>query len=310
MILTVGTTPALQRTMVFEQLRVDAVNRALDVREYASGKSINVARVIHTLGAPCVATGLLGGDSGNFCRLDMDRAGIGHDFVTVLPKTRTCITLIDRIAGSATELIEEAGPVTAGDAQKLLDKLARLLQHAKVMVLSGTLAPGCGEDFYARAIRLANAATVPVILDAKGAPLTLALEHGPFIVKPNRAELAATLNRPIETTADIREGIAAIVARGARWVIVTDGAAQTILGDGKTFWRLQTPRVKAISPIGSGDALAAGLAMGIAKGMSLPDACVLGVACGTANATTDLAGHVESEAVEALRAKIVMEQIV
>ena len=170
MILTVGTTPALQRTMTFEQLHIDAVNRAANVREYASGKSINAARVIHTLGGPCVATGLLGGDSGNFCRLDMDRAGIGHDFVTVSQKTRTCITLIDRTAGSATELIEEAGQVAAGDAQKLLDKLVRLLQHARVMILSGTLAPGCGDDFYARAIQLACAANAQVILDAKGAP--------------------------------------------------------------------------------------------------------------------------------------------
>ena len=76
MILTVGTTPALQRPMTFDHLHIDAVNRAANVREYASGKSINAARVIHTLGGPCVATGLLGGDSGDFCRLDMDRAAL------------------------------------------------------------------------------------------------------------------------------------------------------------------------------------------------------------------------------------------
>ena len=122
--------------------------------------------------------------------------------------------------------------------------------------------------------------------------------------------MAATLNRPIESDADLRAGIAAIVARGATWAIVTDGAAQTIVGDGRHFWRLQTPSVKATSPIGSGDAFAAGLATGIANGASVPDACVLGVACGAANAMTDLAGHVEREVVEELRGKIVMEQIV
>ena len=85
MILTLSTTPALQRTMKFADLRVDEVNRAVEVREFASGKGINAARVVHALDKPCVATGILGGDSGRFCRQDMDVAGIGHDFVTVAP---------------------------------------------------------------------------------------------------------------------------------------------------------------------------------------------------------------------------------
>src|SRR5205807_5505365 len=96
MILTLGTTPALQRTTSFSHLTVNAVNRATDVREYASGKGVNVARVIHTMGEPCIATGFLGGDRGDFCRRGMDAAGIAHDFVTVAAPTRMCITLLDQ----------------------------------------------------------------------------------------------------------------------------------------------------------------------------------------------------------------------
>jgi hypothetical protein len=36
--------------MVFQRLHVDGVNRAIEVSEHASGKSINVAAVLHTLG--------------------------------------------------------------------------------------------------------------------------------------------------------------------------------------------------------------------------------------------------------------------
>ena len=43
MILCLGTTPTVQRTMTFAKLNIDAVNRAIEVKQTASGKSINVA---------------------------------------------------------------------------------------------------------------------------------------------------------------------------------------------------------------------------------------------------------------------------
>ena len=151
MIVTLSTTPALQRTMTFESLAIDSVNRAASVHEYASGKGINVARVVHTLGQSCAATGFLGGDSGAFCRHDMDAAGMGHDFVTVAGKTRMCVTL-DRSQEPNRDRVDRGSrAVTQSDAAKLFVKLELLLQHARVFVLSGTVAPGCGDDFYARA---------------------------------------------------------------------------------------------------------------------------------------------------------------
>ena len=46
MIVCLGTTPTMQRTMLFDRVEIDAVNRAVEVREYASGKSVNVAKVL------------------------------------------------------------------------------------------------------------------------------------------------------------------------------------------------------------------------------------------------------------------------
>ena len=62
MILCLGTTPTVQRTIFLKRLEIDAVNRAHSVIESASGKALNVARVLTTLGKPCVALGFAGGD--------------------------------------------------------------------------------------------------------------------------------------------------------------------------------------------------------------------------------------------------------
>src|SRR5258706_16300879 len=108
MILCVGTTPTVQRTMVLDRLVIDEVNRATEVHEHASGKSVNVARVLTVLGEAALAAGFFGGRRGDFLLQDMDQARIPHDFVRTTTQTRLCTTVIDRSTAQATELVEEA----------------------------------------------------------------------------------------------------------------------------------------------------------------------------------------------------------
>src|SRR5580765_3877688 len=106
MILCIGTTPAVQRVMVFHKLAVDAVNRAAKTLDGVAGKSVNVAKVLKALGEEPLATGFLGGDRGEYLKEVLARAGIELDFVTVSVRTRQCVTVIDESAGTQTELVE------------------------------------------------------------------------------------------------------------------------------------------------------------------------------------------------------------
>lgn len=281
--------------MTFERVLIDQVNRATTVAEYASGKSINVARVLHTLGDDALATGFLGGDSGKFIRDDLAAGGVANDFVSVAPSTRMCITVIDRSTGHATELVEESKEVEKPAWVKLRTRIAELVPRAKLMVLSGSLTPNAPQDFYAWCANRATDAAINAIVDASGEPLRRALASRPFVVKPNRAELAKTLDTPLESDDALRHAIRRLIAMGPQWAVVTAGKDPAVVSDGARFWRIIAPPVKAISPIGSGDALAAGLASALSRGQRMPDAARLGVACGAANAMTDRAGHVRAE---------------
>jgi tagatose 6-phosphate kinase len=292
MIICVGPTPALARTMMFASITLDAVNRATSVHEFAAGKATNVARVLHTLGEKSLVSGFVGGGSGESLRNDLDRAGIAHDFVTVKPPTRVAITAIDQSAGTATELLEEAQPLEAADYAALLRKLAALLKGAKVLVLSGRLPPGADADFYAKCAQLAGPA-VRMIVDTVGAALLATLSHQPFVIKLNQSEIASTLGVQIDSPETLRSAMRQLIDRGAQWVVTTRGSEATIITNGKSFWSVNTPKVKVISAIGSGDAFAAGLAAAIVRGEEMPDACKLAVACGAANAMTPFAGHIE-----------------
>jgi 1-phosphofructokinase family hexose kinase len=291
MILCLGTTPTVQRTMTFDCVTPDAVNRAAEVLETASGKSINVARTLHTLGQEVLAIGFLGGDTGRLVRQDLDTTGIPHDFIEVTPKTRTCTTVIDRSAGTVTELVEETRPVEASAYEGLLRTLDLNVRRAGGLVLSGSLPPAAPSDFYARCAHLARAAKLPVILDTRGEPLRKALAEHPTVVKPNRLELAETTPYPIDSDEALRRAILDLLRTGPQWAIITDGSRPALACDGQHFWRITPPRIKPVNPIGSGDAFAAGLAIALTESHSLPEACRLAAACGAANALNSPPGH-------------------
>ncbi|MDB5356262.1 MAG: tagatose-6-phosphate kinase, phosphofructokinase i [Phycisphaerales bacterium] len=299
MILCLGTTPTVQRSMTFEHFEFDAVNRSAAVEEYASGKSLNVARVLKTLGADPLAVGFAGGDRGRFLLDDLKQAGVQCDFVNVAAPTRLCTTVIDRATGTATELVEESLPIEPAAWEELDRKLRALLPESKTWIFSGSLPPGAPRDFYARWLPLAREYGARLILDTRGQPLRLAMQHPGFIAKLNRDELAATLGRPLDAPEALREATREITPEGGA-AIVTMGAQGALASDGKHVWRLTPPKVKAVSAVGSGDAFAAGLALGLIRGQSLPESLALASACGAANAMTALAGHVDPQNVERL----------
>ena len=292
MLITLGTTPAVQRSMTFDRLTVDSVNRTADVSRYASGKAVNAARVLTAINEQALAIGVAGGDAGRFLLADLDRIGVGHDFATVDAETRTCVTLIDRSNGTATELVEESKPVPDAAYAAVLGRLRAHVAAADGVLLAGSLTPGGPVDFYADAVSVAEGAGKFVVLDAAGEPLRRALASRPDVVKPNRAELAATTGMTIDSDATLREAIRRLVEQGPAWAVVTAGGGSTVVSNGREFWTLATPAVAVVSPIGSGDSFAAGLLAGVARGQEVPEACRLAVACGAANAMTAKAGHV------------------
>jgi len=293
--------------MVFDHVLPDGVNRATAVHDYASGKSVNVARVLHALGENAVAVGFAGGARGEALLRDLDVAGIRHEFVRVDAETRQCVTVIDRAAGTATELVEESKPVRPDDWDRLARAFDQLIPRAEGCVLSGSLPPGAPPDFYLSCLRRLPP-KIPVVVDARGEPMRLALRRGRFVAKMNRDELTATVGSAIDSDARMLEAARQVMPDGGS-VVITAGRGRVVAFDAGRAWRIVPPTVQAISAVGSGDAFAAGLVSALVAGQSLPEACALGAACGAANAMTELAGHLSPGDVKRLRPNVRVETL-
>ena len=66
MILTVTMNPSIDISYPLDELKIDTVNRVVDVTKTAGGKGLNVTRVLSEFGDSVVATGLVGGKLGDF----------------------------------------------------------------------------------------------------------------------------------------------------------------------------------------------------------------------------------------------------
>lgn len=295
--------------MVFRKLTLDAVNRAATSLDGAAGKSVNVAKVLHALGEKPVATGFLGGERGEVLRNALAARGIESEFVPVASPTRQCVTVIDETARTITELVEESGPVTTAECEKLTAIIRRRVNGARAVILSGTLARNVPVDFYLRCIQAAHLAGALTIVDAQGPPLAEALRAGPGLAKPNRHELAATLGQELKDSAAVIAAMRELHRRGARRVVVTAGKDPALAFDGKTLWKVVSPPVAVVNPIGSGDAFTAGLAWRLVQGDMLGEACRWACAAGAANALTSMAGEVDRHDLDRLAGGVHVEPI-
>ena len=301
-ILCMGITPCLQRTIFFEALRPGQVNRAREVMVTPSGKATNVARVIQSLGGAAELISVCGGPTGEQFRRQMQADGVMFDPVETSNPMRICQTLIDQGTGQVTELVEESSPLTPSEIESLFEKLEAALNQAQWLVISGSPPPQSPVTLYHDFVQLAQEAGCCVILDSQKQPLLEALAARPWLVKLNQEELGLTIGQDLHNNTETTVAAQELLARGAQNVVVTQGPDKVWLVNREGIQSFDPPQIDPVNPIGSGDAMSAGIALGLSRGDSLEDALKLGMACGAANALSLTSGVVDPDVLEKLHA--------
>jgi tagatose 6-phosphate kinase len=269
------------------------VNRVSRVAARAGGKGVNVARVLTALGEEAVVMGFAGGRDGDAVKAELRAAGLVDETVGIVGDTRR--TVVVHPPGEEPTGFWEPGPrVSEGEWAAFVEAFGRLAGDADAVVLSGSLPSGLGDDAYAALIRAAR--DVPVVVDASGEPLRLAIGAGPAVAKPNRDELA-TLAPGVEPLI----GAQALRDAGADAVVVSMGADGLLGVTADGAWRATPPEPITGNPTGAGDAAAAALVAGLVAGTPWPDRLADAVALSAAAVHGELAGDVDLDAYQRYR---------
>lgn len=301
MILCVNLNAAIDKTVVIENFQLNAIHRPSFELVLPGGKSCNVARAAKTLGLPAIVTGWVGGHAGNFIEAALQEEGIQTAFIHTQFESRTCLSVVDPMNGTLTEIYERGHPVEGGQIQALLDLYKEWLPKVDLVTLGGSIPSGVPPRLFADLARLARESGVRAVLDTSGEALRLGIAEGhPYMLKCNRSELAEATGQALENLEDLKRVVRELAANRDMQVVVTLGAAGAIAFENGRLWLAQAPQIQAVSAVGSGDAFLAGLACGLLTGQPFGDSLRLAVATGAANALQLGAGRLNLSDVEHL----------
>jgi 6-phosphofructokinase 2 len=285
-IVTLTLNPALDASTEVPEMLPGMKLRCGPVRREAGGGGVNVARAVTALGEAALALHAVGGPTGAMVEAWLEQEGVPQQPLRVSGTTRENLAVLDRSSGEPYRLVLPGPPMTRAEWRRCLDA-AVAAARGPYLVASGSLPPGAPADLYARLARALEPSGTRLLLDCCGAPLRAALAGGVHLIKPNYREFDELLGR--ELSDGERESAAArlVADRRAEVVIVTLGSRGALLVSDAERALIPAPPVpRAGSPVGAGDSFMAGLAVALASGRELAEACAYGVAAAAAAVMT------------------------
>ncbi len=308
-ILTVTPNPCVDKTVFIDELKVGTFMRSSRYSCVPGGKGTNVARAVHALGRPVRPLVVVGGHTGAHV-LDMIREqdGIEPIPVWVASPTRTITTVLEEPIHRQTAFFEPGSTVTDDEADRLVAAFTEAVKTAKVVTFCGTVSDKRIAWLYRTLIPIAHAAGACTILDAHGPEFAQGIDAVPYMVKPNAVESEELLGFPLDTDDARGRAVDAFHTRGVALVVLSLGKDGALVSRAGERFRVVPPTIREVNPVGSGDALVAGLAIGLLEGMSLETMARLGVAAGTANAMSWDIGHFTNDEVIRVAQEVTIEE--
>jgi 6-phosphofructokinase 2 len=282
MIATVTLNPSLDRTITVNGLVIDETNRWISTRLYAGGKGIDVSRAIHEMGGKTVAYGFVGGVAGRTVEILLDEEGVPFSFTPIEQETRTNFIIGDTETAQQTR-IDAPGPrISKKEFDRFHSKMRRISPRPDLIVVGGSIPPGLPVETYYDIISEAKDFGIRCMLDSEGKWLEAGVKAGPFLVKSNIHETEMLIAREMTDEAAIVEAARNLVGMGTQIAVISWGKDGIIAATEDEVIKAVPPEVKVKSTVGAGDCLIAGMAIRLARGKQLLEACRLATAMGTA----------------------------
>lgn len=260
------------------KLRCDTATR------YAGGGGVNVARVLHRLGADVLAWALAGGPAGAQLVQRLEDEGVPVHAQPIAGDTRENLSVMDRSSGLEYRFVLPGPTLHAADWHTCRQGLQAMASAPHWLVASGSLPPGLPDSTYADLAGLARTQGWRLVVDTSGPALAQALAAGVAVAKPSLRELRDTTGLPLEAPTDWARATQALVQAGqAEVVALSLGEQGALLATREGVWRAPALALTAATgTTGAGDCFLATLLWALDAGHPPPEALRWAVAGGGA----------------------------
>ncbi|MBC1458969.1 1-phosphofructokinase [Listeria newyorkensis] len=303
MIYTVTLNPSIDYIVEVDDLNLGHLNRMKTSIKLPGGKGVNVSRILNQLKVANCALGFLGGFTGEFIQQWLEKEGSTNRFTRIADDTRINVKLKH---GEETE-INGMGPTIDSTEVVAFFKEFDRMQYGDIVILSGSIPPSLGADFYNRIIAKCEAQDVEFVIDTTGPSLLDTLRKEPFLIKPNHHELAELFGVEFHGVDDIIPYGKKCLELGAKHVIVSLAGDGALLFVKDKVYKSNTPLGNVKNSVGAGDSMIGGFIGTYMESKDVLESFRVAVATGSATAfSTDLATH---EAVQKLIPEVKISEI-
>ncbi|MCL4693014.1 MAG: 1-phosphofructokinase family hexose kinase [Candidatus Hydrogenedentes bacterium] len=301
MIFTVTPNPCVDKTVFIDTLKIGTFMRSQRCTCIPGGKGTNVSRAVKALGRPTRAMVVVGSHPGAHV-VDMieNQDGVKCAPAWVESQTRTITTVLEESIHRQTAFFEPGSKVTGAEYDGIIETFRKAVEGAKVVTFNGTVSDPAIRTLYRDLIPIAKERGALTILDSHGPEFALGLESVPHMVKPNVAETEELVGYKLDTRDAQWKAIDSFHDKGVNLVVLSLGKDGALVSRESERFQVVPPAIKEVNPVGSGDALVSGFAIGLLEDLPLRDMATLGCAAGTANAMSWDIGHFTKAEVDAL----------
>lgn len=291
-----GPNPSIDRVIGVERFDPGHIHRVERVEARIGGGGVNAARVVSQLGASATLVTIVPDGDERLLIDSIQGEGISVSWVRSRGQVRVA-TILRESEGRMSTFNEAGASLDVREWEEFARLVRGSLHDGRVLLCSGSVPPGAPADGYARLAREARHVGSRCIVDAAGGTLAAVLDAGEGLVTPNLAEAEGVLHgprsepvHPEDAPERACEAAAGLLRLGAHAAVVTAGSEGVAYAErgpyGDCGW-VDAPEIVAHSPIGAGDAFAAGFSLRIEANADLERATRFAVAVAAA--------HVESQ---------------
>ncbi len=285
MIYTVTFNPSLDYIVSVRNFEEGSVNRVSDEMILPGGKGINVSIVLNNLRMESHLLGFIAGFTGKEIERMVSDDGCISEFI----KVDNGFSRINvKMRSEKESEINGIGPaISNSEMTQLLDKLDKL-KEGDVLVLAGSIPASIPDTIYYDIMKMLSDRKIMIVVDATKDLLLNVLPLHPFLIKPNKQELAEMMNLENLSKEDIVKNAFELQKRGARNVLVSMAGEGAILvtEDGNVY-SSAAHKGNVVNSVGAGDSMVAGFIYGYLKNKDYKEAFETGLCAGSASAFSE-----------------------
>ncbi|MBP5587123.1 MAG: hypothetical protein J6X37_00135 [Treponema sp.] len=296
--LCICLSSTIQRTVSFDEVRLEKVNRSKHYRQDASGKAVNSARVLNQMQKGCAVCVCPLGQKNKELFLELASSdGLKIDYVEIPGFTRECWTLLDGTKATTTELVV-GEPSFDFDRTSKENEICLLvekeLNECDAVLIAGSRPVYFSDDFISRISKMIFKSGKIFLADFHGKDLLSTLKCGtPAAIKINDDEFISTFGLDSDISDEVlKEKIIEKSKELSSIVIVTRGTKSTFAADCGKFLEHPVEKLRAVNTTACGDSFSAGFLYEYVLNSDLEKAIEKGTWCASRNAMSEVPGSI------------------